>query len=86
MEKTTISPKKRSPRNAKNKRGKQECPVILGDEYEVDISQMSPNGEGLATVKGFWVFIPNVNLGEKVKVKIKYIDSVSADAEVISRT
>lgn len=47
---------------------------------------MSPNGEGLALVKGFWVFVPNVNLGEKVRVRIKYIDSVSADAEVINRT
>ena len=82
---TTISPKKRSPRNAKNKR-KVDCPVILGNEYEVEIGQMSPNGEGLATVKGFGVFVPNVKLGEKVKVRIKYLDSVSADAEVISRT
>jgi predicted RNA-binding protein with TRAM domain len=47
---------------------------------------MSPNGEGLAIIKGFWVFVPNVKLGERVRVRIKYIDSVSADAEVISRT
>ena len=85
MERTTISPKKRSPRNAKNKR-KENCPVILGNEYDVDISQISPNGEGLANVKGFWVFVPNVKLGEKVKVRIIFIDSVSADAEVVSRT
>ena len=84
---TTICPKKRSPRNAKNKHGsKRDCPVILGEEYEVEISQMSPNGKGLATVKGFWVFVPNVKLGEKVKVRIKYLDSVSADAEVIPFT
>lgn len=85
MERTTISPKKRSPRNAKNKR-KADCPVILRNEYDVDISQMSPNGEGLAIVKGFWVFVPSVKLGEKVKVRIIYIDSISADAEVVSRT
>jgi predicted RNA-binding protein with TRAM domain len=80
----TICPKKRSPRNAKNKNAnKRCCPVILGNEYEVEISQMSPNGEGLGSVNGFWVFVPGVKLGEKVKVKIKYIDSVSADAEVV---
>jgi len=28
---------------------------------------MSPNGEELATVKGFWVFLSNVKFGEKVK-------------------
>jgi len=57
----------------------------MGNEYEVEISQMSPNGEGLATIKGFWIFVPNVKIGDKVKVKITTIDSVSADAEVIGR-
>jgi len=83
MEITTISPKKRSPRNAKNKRRREECPVEVGKEYEVEISQMSSNGEGLATIKGFWIFVPQVNVGDKVKVRVTTIDSVSADAEVI---
>ena len=61
------------------------CPVVIGNEYEVEISQMSPNGEGLATIKGFWIFVPNVKIGDHVKVKIETIDSVSADAKVIKR-
>ena len=81
----TISPKKRSPRNAKNKRHRDECPVEVGKEYEVEINQMSPNGEGLASIKGFWIFVPEVNIGDKVKVKVTTVDSVSADAAVISR-
>ncbi len=44
-----------------------------------------PNGEGLAIIKGFSIFVPNVKVGEKVNVKVTTIDSVSADAEVISR-
>jgi predicted RNA-binding protein with TRAM domain len=51
----------------------------------VDISQMSPNGEGIASVKGVMVFINNVKLGDHVKVKITNIDSVSAYAEITSR-
>lgn len=85
-ERTSISPRKRSPRNAKNKHRKEDFPVVLGKEYDVQIEQMSPNGEGLATVKGFWIFVPNVKTGEKVRVKIKRIDSVSADAEVVNQT
>jgi predicted RNA-binding protein with TRAM domain len=85
VERTSISPRKRSPRNAKNKRGKEDRPVVLGNEYEVQIVQMSPNGEGLAMIKGFWIFVPNVKIGEKVRVKIKSIDAISADAEVIIR-
>jgi len=80
---TLISPRKRSPRNAKNKR-RADCPVIIGKDYEVDISEMSPNGEGIARVKGFMVFVGNVKLGDHVKVKITHLDSVSADAEITS--
>ena len=56
-----------------------------GKEYEVEISQMAQNGEGLAMVKGFWIFVPNVKVGDKVMVRVTTVDSVSADAAVISR-
>ena len=80
-----IRPKKRSPRNAKNKRRREGCPVAIGNEYEVEITEIMPNGEGLAAIKGFWIFVPNVKVGDKVKVKVTTVDSVSADAEVTSR-
>lgn len=82
LERPLISPRKRTPRNAKNKRGRGECPVTLGNEYEVDISEMSPTGEGIARVKGFMVCVANAKLGDHVKVKITYLDSVSADAQI----
>ena len=56
----------------------------MGKEYEVDIGQMSPNGEGVAIVKGFLVFVSNVKLGDHVKVRITEVDSVSANAVVAS--
>ena len=45
---------------------------------------MSPRGEGIASVKGFKVFIRNVKLGDHLKVRITNRDSVSADAEVVN--
>ncbi len=75
-----ISPKKRAPRNAKNKRGRVEVPVELGNEYEVDITEICGNGEGLARIKGFPIFVPSTKLGEKVTIKITRLDSVSADS------
>ncbi len=81
----SISPKKRSPRNAKNKRRRQDCPVTIGNEYEVEISETMPNGEGLAAIKGFSIFVPNVKVGDKVTVKVTTVDSVSADAKVVRR-
>lgn len=81
-----MSPKKRSPRNAKNKRGRgiENLPVKLGKEYEVDITETSPNGEGIARIKGFLIFVPNKKPGDHVKVKITRLYSMNADAEVIA--
>jgi predicted RNA-binding protein with TRAM domain len=44
---------------------------------------MSPNGEGIAKIKGFPVFIGNAKLNTHVKVKITKIISGCADAEII---
>ncbi len=79
-----MSPKKRSPRNAKNKRNRDNCPVTVGEEYEVDITEISPNGEGIARINGFVIFVANAKLGVHAKVKVKSLDSVSADAELVS--
>ena len=81
-----ISPKKRAPRNAKNKRGRglEDLPVEMEKEYEVDIVDMSPNGEGIAKVRGFLVFVRGASLGNHVKVKVTKLDSVCADAEIVT--
>jgi predicted RNA-binding protein with TRAM domain len=57
---------------------------VVGNEYEIEITKMLPNGEGSAIIKGYSIFVPNVKVGDKVKVKITNLDSVSADAQVVS--
>jgi len=81
-----MSPRKRSPRNAKNKRGRgiEDLPVDLGEEYEVDIVDTNPNGEGIAKIRGFLIFIANAKPGDHVRVKITRLDTVSADAEIVT--
>jgi predicted RNA-binding protein with TRAM domain len=81
-----MSPKKRSPRNAKSKRGRDSgnVPVELGKEYNVDIIEMSPNGEGVARIRGFIILVPNAKVGNRKKIKITRLDSMSAEAEIIS--
>jgi predicted RNA-binding protein with TRAM domain len=80
-----MSPRKKSPRNAKSKRGRdnENLPVELGKEYKVDITEMSPNGEGVARVRGFLVLVSKAQLGSSVKVKIKKLDSMSAEADLV---
>ena len=83
-----MSPRKRSPRNAKSKRGRgmENCPVETGREYEVDITDISPQGEGIARIKGFPIFIINAKLGDHLKIKITSPGPVAAEAEIVTNT
>jgi predicted RNA-binding protein with TRAM domain len=80
----TLSPKKRAPRNAKNRGRGISYPMDIGDEIEVDIFDIAPNGEGVAKIKGFPVFIKNAKLNEHVKIRITALVSGAADAELVS--
>jgi predicted RNA-binding protein with TRAM domain len=79
-----FSPKKRAPRNAKNKYGKGiNYPVKIGEEYEVDIVGVTPNGGGIARIKGFPIFISNAKPNEHLRIKITNLISGCADAQII---
>jgi predicted RNA-binding protein with TRAM domain len=79
-----FSPKKRAPRNAKNKHGKGiNYPVKIGEEYEVDIVDVTPNGGGIARIKGFPIFVSNAKRNEHLKIKITNLISGCADAQII---
>ena len=56
----------------------------LGEVYEVDVTDLSPNGEGVTTVEGFSVFVAKGKPGEHLKVRITRIDSMSADAIIVA--
>ena len=55
----------------------------IGKDYEVDIENVSPNGEGVAKIKGFPVFIKNAKLNEHLKIRIISLESGAADAEIV---
>jgi predicted RNA-binding protein with TRAM domain len=67
-----------------NSRGflSQEPVVEVGKEYEVEITEMSRQGEGIARVQGFIVFVKNGKTGQKVKVKIEQVGNKSARARI----
>jgi len=58
-------------------------PVELGKEYEVDITETSRRGEGIARIQGLVTFIPNTKPGDHVKIKITRISRRFAEAEVV---
>jgi len=77
---------KKSQRNAKNRRSKyvNKCPVEVGNEYEVDITDMTPGGTGMGRIKGFLILIEDTKLGDHVNVIITKTELLNAEAEIIT--
>jgi predicted RNA-binding protein with TRAM domain len=58
--------------------------MSIGEEFEVSIFDVAPNGEGVAKIKNYPVFIKNAKLNERVKIRIISLTAGTADAEIIS--
>jgi predicted RNA-binding protein with TRAM domain len=65
-------------------KGFKRCPVELGEELEVEITELSPKGEGIAKNQGFVIYVADAKLGDRVKVKITRVTDKAANAQVIT--
>ncbi len=59
------------------------APIAEGEEYDVKIEDVGKEGDGITRIEGFVVFVPDVEQGDEVKVKINAVRSKFAFAEVI---
>jgi predicted RNA-binding protein with TRAM domain len=57
-------------------------PVEAGKEYDVEITETSRQGDGIARVQGFVIFVKNAKVGQKVKAKITNVGARFATAEL----
>lgn len=46
------------------------APVEVGKEYDVEIEDIAKQGDGIARVEGFVIFIPETKIGDHVTVAI----------------
>ena len=46
------------------------APVEVGKEYDVKIEDIAREGDGIARIQGFVVFIPQAKVGDEVKIQI----------------
>lgn len=60
----------------------EPAPVKVGEEYDVEISEVSQRGDGVARIKNFVVFVPGTQKGDKVHVKIVDVKGRHAIGEV----
>jgi predicted RNA-binding protein with TRAM domain len=63
--------------------GFKPCPVEMGKEYEVDITETSRQGEGIARIQGFVIFVANAKPRDHVKIRITRIGRSAANAEIV---
>jgi predicted RNA-binding protein with TRAM domain len=64
-------------------KGFKRCPVELGEELEVEITELSPKGGGIARNQGFVIHVADAKLGDRVKVKVTRITNMAANAQAI---
>ena len=68
------------------RRGRRDFPpkpVNIGEEYDVNITEVSRKGDGITRIKGLVIFVPNTKVGDKVHVKIVKLGRRYAIAEKI---
>jgi len=46
------------------------APVEVGKEYEVSIEDIAREGDGIARVEGFVIFVPDTKVGDSAKIEI----------------
>jgi predicted RNA-binding protein with TRAM domain len=64
-------------------RGFAPKPVEIGKEYDVDVTEVSRQGDGIARVQGFVIFVKNGKPGQKLKVQVNQVGARFATATAV---
>ncbi|HID28220.1 MAG TPA: TRAM domain-containing protein [Methanosarcinales archaeon] len=59
------------------------APVSVGDTYNVTIEDIARQGDGIARIEGFVIFVPESKVGDQVKIKIDKVMRRFAIAEIV---
>jgi predicted RNA-binding protein with TRAM domain len=58
-------------------------PVEMGKEYDVQISEQGRQGDGVARIQGFIIFVKDAKMGETTRIKITRVGDRSANAQAL---
>ena len=59
------------------------APVEAGETYEVKIEDLAREGDGIARVSGFVIFVPETSVGDEVSIKVTKVMPKFPFAEVV---
>ncbi|MBI2664907.1 TRAM domain-containing protein [Candidatus Woesearchaeota archaeon] len=62
---------------------RDNVPVNVGDEFEVTIEAVGAKGDGIAKKEGFVLFVPGVQKGDNVRIRITKVLRKVGFAEVV---
>ena len=62
---------------------KKQPPVELGDELEVNITDVCPSGDGMSKIRGYTIMVPKAKPRERVKIKLTQVGEKTATGEII---
>lgn len=60
-------------------------PVKIGEEYQVEITETSQRGDGIARIEGLVIFVPKAKIGDHIRIKIIRISRKFAEAEPVEK-
>ena len=58
-------------------------PVESGKEYDVQITEISRKGDGIARIQGFVIFVKNGKVGQNAKIRVVQVGNRFATAEIV---
>ncbi|HET7147071.1 MAG TPA: TRAM domain-containing protein [Candidatus Nitrosopolaris sp.] len=58
-------------------------PVETGKDYDVQITEISRKGDGIARIQGFVIFVKNGKVGQNAKIRVVQVGNRFATAEIV---
>ena len=58
-------------------------PVEAGKEYDVEVTEISRRGDGVAKIQGYIIFVKGAKIGDKVKIKVDTVGPRFATATAL---
>jgi predicted RNA-binding protein with TRAM domain len=62
---------------------RNDSPIKEGHEYDVKIEDTGRDGDGIARIEGFVVFVSGAKVGDEVKIRVNSVRRNFAFAEVV---
>ena len=58
-------------------------PVESGKEYDVQVTEISRKGDGIARIQGFVIFVKDGKVGQNAKIRVTQVGNRFATAEIV---